>query len=269
MSSATQVWAYRGLVGNLAQRELKSRYKRSVLGWSWSLLNPLSTLLIYALVFGSFLRVIPPVGGNGNLESFALYLFTALVAWNLFNNVMMGSMSALVGVGALLRKVYFPPEVPAVANALAVVMQTVIEASILIVVMAIVGNASWTMVFVPFILAFLLLFSLGLGLVLSVLNVYFRDIGYLTTIILNLLFYATPIIYTFDMVPEKVGPVPARTLITLNPITQFVGAMRDSAYLLVAPSPERLAAIVVSSLVTFFGAWAIFAKTSRSISEEL
>jgi ABC-type polysaccharide/polyol phosphate export permease len=209
------------------------------------------------------------VAGNGDLRSFALYLFAGLVVWNFFNNVTVGSMGSLLGVGSLLRKVYFPPESPAVANALAVVTQTVVEAAILVAVMAVVGNASWTFVFVPWILAFVLLFSLGVGLVLSLLNVYFRDIGYLTTILLNLLFYATPIIYTFDLVPQKIGFLPVRTLITLNPLTQFVGGMRDAVYLLQVPSLERIAAIVVSSLLTFLGGWAIFSRHSRQISEEL
>jgi ABC-type polysaccharide/polyol phosphate export permease len=269
VSSASQIWSYRFLIGNLTQRELKSRYKRSLLGWGWSLINPAATLLIYALVFGSFLRIVPPVAGNGHLQSFALYLFAGLVVWNFFNNVMTGSMGSLLGVGSLLRKVYFPPESPAIANALAVVTQTIVEATILVVVMAVVGNASWTFVFVPWILGFVLLFALGLGLVLSLLNVYFRDIGYLTAILLNLLFYATPIIYTFDLVPQKVGFLPVRTIITLNPLTQFVGGMRDAVYLLQVPSLGRIVGIVVSSLVTFFAGWAIFSRHSRLISEEL
>jgi ABC-type polysaccharide/polyol phosphate export permease len=269
VSTATQVWAYRGLIGNLAQRDLKSRYKRSVLGWAWSLLNPAATLLIYAVVFGSFLRITPPVAGNGELKNFALYLFAALVAWNFFNNIMTGSMSALIGVGALLRKVYFPPEAPAIANAVATVTQTVIETCVMIVAFSIAGNTSWTMVFIPMILAFLMLFALGIGLVLSLLNVYFRDINYLTSILMNLLFYATPIIYTMDLVPEKLGPLPAKTLISMNPLTQFVGAMRDCVYLLQVPSAARLAGIVASSLLTFVGGWAIFSRSSRLISEEL
>jgi ABC-type polysaccharide/polyol phosphate export permease len=269
VSSAAQIWSYRSLIGNLAQRELKSRYKRSLLGWGWSLINPAATLLIYALVFGSFLRITPPVAGNGELRSFALYLFAGLVVWNFFNNVMTGSMGSLLGVGSLLRKVYFPPESPAIANAFAVITQTVVEAAILVVAMAAVGNASWTFVFVPWILVFVLLFSLGVGLILSLLNVYFRDVGYLTTILLNLLFYATPIIYTFDLVPQRVGFLPVRAIITLNPLTQFVGGMRDAVYLLQVPSLGRIVGIIASSLVAFLGGWAVFSRHSREISEEL
>jgi ABC-type polysaccharide/polyol phosphate export permease len=269
MSSATQIWSYRGLIGNLTQRELKTRYKRSVLGWAWSLLNPASTLLIYAVVFGTFMRVTPPVAGNGSLQNFGFYLFAGLVVWNLFNTTMTGSMSALTGLGALLRKVYFPAEAPAVANALAVITQTLIETSILLVAFAIAGNTSWTMLFIPFVLALVLMFALGLGLVLSLFNVYLRDVGYLTTIILNMLFFATPIIYTYEMVPAKVGFVPAQALISLNPMTHYVGAMRDCVYLLEMPSIQKWLGITAVSFVTFFAGWAVFSRGSRQISEEL
>jgi ABC-type polysaccharide/polyol phosphate export permease len=268
MSTATEIWSYRGLIGNLAQRELKSRYKRSLLGWTWSLLNPATTLLIYTVVFGSFLKIEPPESGSG-MRSFGLYLFAGLVIWNFFNNVMTGSMGSLIGIGQLLRKVYFPAEAPAVANAMAVVIQTVIEATILLVAMAIAGNASWTMIFVPLILALVMLFALGIGLVLSLGNVYFRDVNYLTSILLNLLFYATPIIYTYAQVPARVGPIPTRAIINMNPLAHYVSAMRDCVYLLEAPSLEKWAGMIAASAITFFGGWAIFSRYSRQISEEL
>ena len=269
MASGTELWAYRGLIGNLAQRELKVRYKRSVLGWLWSLINPASTLLIYSIVFGEFLRVEPPVAGNGELRSFAIFLFAGLVVWNAFSNIITGAMGSLLGAGPLLRKVYFPAEAPATANTLAVLTQTVIEAVILMAFLVGFGNVSWHALWLPYILGMLTLFALGIGLVLSLLNVYFRDIGYLTTIVLNMLFYVTPIIYTFEIIPEHVGFLPARTIVTLNPLTQFVGATRDAVYLLQTPSGGRLIGLTVVSLVGFFGGWLLFARHARNISEEL
>lgn len=269
MASATELWAYRGLIGNLAQRELKARYKRSVLGWLWSLINPASSLLIYSVVFGEFLRVEPPVAGNGELKSFAIYLFTGLVVWNAFSNIVTGAMGSLLGAGPLLRKVYFPAEAPAAANTLAVLLQTVIEALILVAFLVGLGNMSWHALWLPYILVMLTIFALGIGLVLSLLNVYFRDVGYLTTIVLNMLFYVTPIIYTFEIIPERVGFLPARTIITLNPLTQFVGAARDSMYLLQTPSLGRLVGLTLTSLVAFGGGWTLFARNSSNVSEEL
>ena len=140
MAATTELWTYRGLIGNLAQRELKARYKRSVLGWAWSLINPATTLLVYAIVFGTLLKVQPPVAGNGTLKNFALYLFCGLVIWNFFTAVVNGSMGALVGAGPLLRKVYFPPECPVIANGFVALAQTAIEVGILLFIMVVVGT---------------------------------------------------------------------------------------------------------------------------------
>ena len=117
MPQLTEIWTYRGLVGNFAQRELRGKYKGSALGWFWSLLNPLATLGVYALVFGVFLKFSPPVAGNGELQNFAVYLFTGLVAWNFFHAVVTGSIGALAASGPLLKKIWFPPFAPVIGGA--------------------------------------------------------------------------------------------------------------------------------------------------------
>jgi ABC-2 type transport system permease protein len=269
MAYVTEVWSYRGLIGHLAQRELKSRYKRSVLGWLWSLLNPASTLLIYTAVFGTIMRIVPPVAGNGTLQSFALFLFSALIMWNFFNAVITGSMGSLVGAGGLLKKVYFPPECPVIANVLTVLIQTMLEALILVLALAILSNLSWTILFFPYLLLLLALFSLGIGLVLSIFNIYLRDINYLVSIALSLLFYGTPIIYPFSLLPDNNVPEWMQTIVRLNPLTQFVGASQQIFYLLEVPSFARLGGLTVISVATFVGGWAIFSKTSKDVSEEL
>jgi ABC-type polysaccharide/polyol phosphate export permease len=269
LTSPTHLWSYRGLIANLARRELKSKYKRSLLGWFWSLLNPAMTLLIYTLVFGTFLPVTPPVGGNGRLNSFALFLFAGLVVWNTFNGVVTGAMASLTGAGPLLKKVYFPPACPAIANSLTVLNQAAIEAAILVAIMIAVDNASWTFLLYPVLLLLLVAFALGLGLVLSVGNVYFRDVGYLVGVALQMLFYTTPIIYPLSIVPARVGPVPAAEIIRWNPLTQFVEASRSLFYLLEIPSSSTMIYLVVVSVGSLvIGMW-IFERTSYNITEEL
>ncbi len=264
------LWRYRGLVGTLTERELKLRYKRSVLGWLWSLINPAALLVIYMLVFGIVLRVVPPVAGNGELQSFALYLFIGLVIWNFFNATVTGSMHWLMQSGPLLQKVYFPPEAPVVAGALSVMVQALTETVILLAILAVVGNISYTAIFFPLVLAFLFLFALGLGLVAALLNVYFRDVAQIVPIGLTLLFYATPIVYTLDLVPEEIwGGVPAQDLFVLNPLTQFVTVSRDLLYDLRIPSLGRILAIVLMSLSTLAFGWWIFQRRAHLLSEEL
>jgi ABC-type polysaccharide/polyol phosphate export permease len=268
MALTTDLWNYRGLIGNLAQRELKARYKRSVLGWAWSLINPATTLLVYALVFGTFLKVQPPVAGNGHLKVFALYLFAGLVVWNLWLGVVNGAMAGLIGAGPMLRKVYFPAECPVFASALVAFTQTAIETSVLLVTMAAFRNVSWTFVFVPLILAMLMLFSTGIGLIVSLVNVYYRDVQYLVAVGLNVLFYCTPIVYTLALV-ENNAPAPVATFVRLNPLTQFVGAMRNAVYDLQAPSAARLGGLFVVSVVSALIGWTTFRRFAPRVSEEL
>jgi ABC-2 type transport system permease protein len=268
MALATDIWQYRGLIGNLAQRELKARYKRSLLGWAWSLINPAMTLLTYALVFGTFLKVQPPVAGNGHLKNFALYLFAGLVVWNFWLAVINGAMSGLIGAGPMLRKVYFPAECPVIASGLVALTQTLVETAVLLTIMAAFGNVSWTFLFVPVLLALLILFSVGVALVLSLVNVYYRDVQYLVAVGLNVLFYCTPIVYTLDLV-ENNAPAPVSLFVRANPLTQFVTAMRNSVYDLKAPSAARLGFLFVVSVASALCGWVIFRRFSARVSEEL
>jgi ABC-type polysaccharide/polyol phosphate export permease len=269
VKSLIELWSYRNLIFNLAQRELRARYKKSVLGWLWSLINPLSMLAIYSLVFGVFLGGTAPTAGNGHTEVFALYLFCGLYVWNLFNNIVMGSISALQSSGTLLNKVYFPPACPALANALTVVLQAFIEGGILAVIMIAIGNASFTFLLFPFLIVFVTIFALGIGLVFSVYNAYYRDVGYLVAIAMNLLFYATPIVYPLSVVPERLAGIPMREIISLNPIAQFVQWSRDLFYLLEIPSPASMGGVISVSILTFFVGWLIFVRKARNITEEL
>jgi ABC-2 type transport system permease protein len=266
--AASELWRYRGLIGNFARRELKARYKGSVLGWSWSLLNPLATLGVYALIFGFFLRFPPPVAGNGK-ANFAISLFTALVVWNLFFAVTTGSMAALIGAGPLLRKIYFPPFAPVTSNAVTVLAQTGIELGLLLVVYLLWGNLGWTVVFVPPLLALLVLFSLGIGLALAMLNARFRDMAYIVQVALSLLFYAAPIIYPIELVRRQYDAHPWARLYEWNPVTQFVEGFRSALYTLEAPSAGRLLYLTVVSLAALAGGWAYFQRGAADVGEEL
>jgi len=270
VTAITEIWTYRTLIGNLAQRELKSRYKKSALGWAWSLINPAATLAIYTIVFGTFLKQTPPVAGNGKFSSFGLYLFAALIMWNFFNGTVTGAIGALQGAGPLLKKVYFPPECAAIANTLTVLTQTALETAIMVAIMVIVGNASWTFLLFPFVVVLLVLFSLGLGLMVSIWNVYFRDVGYLVGIAMNLLFYATPIIYSLQTVQDsgKHGPQIAN-LLRLNPMTQFTLMSRDLFYTHTLPSGWSVIGTTVASVAMFVVGYTIFVRKALNVSEEL
>lgn len=267
--SVRAVWRYRGLIGNFANREIKGKYKGSLLGSTWSLLNPLATLAIYSLVFGFIIRFPTPVAGNGQLTNFTIYLFTALVVWNFFQSVTASGMGALVMAGPLLRKIYFPPFAPVLGSAGAVLNQTAIEFALLFVVYVVVGNISWTFLLAPVLLALLAAFSLGIGLFLAIANARFRDVSYIVTVLLSLLFYLSPIIYPISLVTDLYDEYPWLQLYEFNPVTAFIEAFRSVLWHLEFPGWGRLAYLAALSLLVLAAGWTFFQRKSVDVSEEL
>jgi ABC-type polysaccharide/polyol phosphate export permease len=267
--SVRAVWRYRGLIGNFANREIKGKYKGSLLGSTWSLLNPLATLAIYSLVFGFIIRFPTPVAGNGSLTNFTIYLFTALVVWNFFQSVTTSGMGALVTAGPLLRKIYFPPFAPVLGSAGAVLNQTGIEFGLLFVVYVAVSNISWTFLLAPVLLALLAAFSLGIGLFLAIANARYRDVSYIATVLLSLLFYLSPIIYPISLVTDLYDEYPWLRLYEYNPVTAFIEAFRSVLWHLEFPGWSRLAYLAVLSVLILAAGWSFFQRKSRDVSEEL
>ena len=185
---------------NLTLRELRGRYKQSVLGWTWSLLNPLATVAIYSLVFRYFLKIDPPTGHPSGLHSFALFLLCALVPWNLFQNGLNMGLGSLVGNGNLIKKVYFPRELLVVSGTASLVVTMLIEMGVLCAILLIVGNMvlPWIPV-VILLIAIEAVFVFGCALVLSVCNVYFRDVQYLIAIAA-----AGALLHRADRLPDPV-----------------------------------------------------------------
>ena len=212
-----------------------------------------------------FLSVEAPVAGNGTSKIFALYLFCALVVWNSFASGINIAMQSFLAAGGLLTRTYFPPEVPVVAGSLTVLTQTAVESIILIGFMVVIGNLGWTTLLLIPILGLLTLFALGIGLLVSLLNVRYRDVAYLTAVGLQVLFYATPIVYREDIVDKHPA---AATMLKFNPMTHFVGATRHSVYLLQSPTLLNWAVMVGSAAFMLAVGWWVFAvKAPRYIEE--
>lgn len=264
MSTPAQVWSYRTLIANLAQRDLKARYKRSFLGWLWSLINPATTLAIYTVVFGIFLGATAPVAGNGDLQNFALYLFCGLVVWNFFSGTVNISIQSFASAGGLLTRTYFPPECPMLAGLATVALQAAIEVGILISIMAVVGNISWTALVVLPVFFLLGCLSFGVGLVLGLANIRYRDVNYLVGIGLQVLFYLTPIVYALDNIPATFQKV-----IRCNPLTAYVNAIRVGVYDLRLPTATNWIVMGVSALLSLVVGWAVFSRYAPRVIEEL
>jgi lipopolysaccharide transport system permease protein len=274
VSTLSELVAARELLTNLTLRDLRGRYRRSALGWLWSLVNPLATMVIFSVVFRLFLRIPPEVGTPSRLENFPLFLLTGLLFWNFFSVGVSSSMSLLLANANLVKKVYFPREVIVLAGVSSALVTLLIEVGVLTVALLLVGNfvVPWLPVVVFFALV-LAAFTTGVALVLSVVNVYFRDVEYLTSIVLQLLFYCAPIVYPLALVPERAvlfgSEVPVRSIYLLNPLVRFVEIFRDCLYHLRLPGlRESVYVVVVSGLILAVGL-AVFARMQTRLAEEL
>lgn len=256
------------LIYHFAERESKSRYKRSLLGWFWSFLNPLVTVAVYWFIFGAVYRAVPPGTANGNAENFGLYLFTGLIIWTLFTGLVDGSMEWLSSVSDLRKKIYFPTETALLGGAASNLLQTALEVAVLVVIMATLSNIGWTLVFLPVAMALALGFGLGLGFIVSVLNTRYRDVKYLVGILLNVAFFAVPIVYTPELLEIEEIPEIVRLAVEWNPVALFIEISRDATYFLQVPLWNRFLVALAWSLVTFTSGWIFFRRRSMSISEE-
>jgi ABC-2 type transport system permease protein len=259
----------RELLWNLTLRELRGKYKRSMLGWAWSMLNPLATMGIYTFVFGVVLGAKPPPGVPSGLRTYGFYLLAALLPFNFFNAVTSTSMGALVGNAGLVKKVWFPREVLIFASATSWLVSLGIELGVFAVALLIVGNMVLPWLPIVIVLMVLLaLFATGLALILSAVNVYFRDTGHLWGILSQIWFFATPIVYPANLVEARVsGPV--LRLYEANPMAVFARAFRAALYDLRWPTASQfgyLTGVAVASMA--FGLW-VFARLSPRFAEEL
>src|SRR3954452_3106610 len=235
MTSLAEYASTRELFTNLTLRELRSKYKRSVLGWAWSLLNPLATMLIFTLVFKYFMKIQAPAGRPSGMNICALYLLVALLPWTYVNAGVFGSIGTLVGNSNLIKKTYFPRELLVAAQVGACLVSFLIEMSILLLALQLFGNFWLPYLPVALVLTvFLSVFITGLGLIFSVFNVYFRDVQHLMGIVFQVWFYLTPIVYPVQLVPIKARfghwLLPVMKLYRLNPLVGFVEAFRRCLY---------------------------------------
>lgn len=274
MTTAADYLASRELFNNLTLRELRGKYKRSALGWAWSLLNPLATMVIFTIVFRLFLRIEAPQSETSGLKNFALYLTCALLPWNYLTNGVNGSIATLLGNANLIKKTYFPRELLIAAQVASFFVSLLLEMAILVVAFLVFGNMvlPWLpLVFLLFVV--LSLFVTGLGLIFAVANVYFRDVQHFVGIIFQVWFYLSPIVYPLNLVPER-GVIfgidlPIRRIYQLNPMARFVETFRDLLYDLQPPSLTVVVYLVVVSVVTFFGGLVVFRRAEGRLAEEL
>jgi ABC-type polysaccharide/polyol phosphate export permease len=258
--------AHRNLLYLLSLRELRTRYKKSVLGWAWSLLNPLTQMAIFSVIFLYIFKATPPVGDPSGLKTFPLYFLCGMLPFNFFSISVGVSMGAVQGGAGLIKKVQFPHEHLVFSVVVAQFVTLMIELGVLTVALLIVGNMVLPWLPVMFLLMVLMaVFTSGVSLTLSAANVFYHDVNYLWGIFSQVLFYMTPVIWN----PATVGVPWLEKLANYNPTGSFIIASHNIMYDLRMPGIGRWLYMIVFAFGTFlFGSW-VFNKLSPKFAEEM
>jgi len=228
-SRVKTIWEYRELLLNLSKRELKVRYKDSLLGFFWSLLNPLLYLAIFSVVFGIIIR-------SADIKLFAIFLLTALLPYNLFSVGLTGATTSITGNGPLVQKVWFPREILPIASIASNLVTFFLQMIILVIALIVFRlTPEWSMMWmlVPALIITLML-GTGLGLILSAVNVYFRDVQHFLELGLLVLFWFTPIVYPYSFFANNADLTGLTFLgdraAMLNPLTPIVTIFKRVLY---------------------------------------
>ncbi len=259
--------AHRNLLYLLSLKELRTRYKKSILGWTWSLLNPISQMVIFSIIFLKVFTQTPAIGDPSGLQNFPLYFLCGLLPFNFFSISVGVSMGNVQGGAGLIKKVQFPHEHLVFSVVIAQFVTVLIEFFVLSVALLIAGNM--VLPWLPVLLVILLLlamFTTGVALALAAANVFFHDVNYLWGIVAQLLFYATPIIYdpSNPQIPEAI-----RLAATYGPTASFITAARHVMYDLAMPSVLSFLTMTVYALTAFVFGTVVFGRLSPRFAEEM
>lgn len=275
------IWRYRELLVGLVRKELKVKYKNSVLGFMWSMLNPALYLVVFYVLFT---YVLP----NG-MPYFAIYLLSGLLVWNLFSSAVPAATGAIVGNAGLVKKVAFPREILALASVGASLVHFFLQCVVLLGALGVfryTPSPTYLLLVLPALLV-LLLFAGALGVLLSAVNVYLRDTAHLLELALLAWFWSTPIVYPFRQVSDRLDAHGLTWLYLLNPITNIVLVFQRAIYNAVEPIGKdgnpipvlpdagigwyagNLAILGALSALLFLVALNVFSRLEGNFAEEL
>ena len=245
---------YRDLIAILTSNNMTTRYKRSVLGVAWTLLEPLGMMLVMTVVFSTIM--------SRNVPSFPTFLFSGMTVWTFFSQATNKSMIDLVGSWRILQKVYVPNTAFVIAGVLSALVNMVLSIGIMFFVMLVTQHPfSWALLFLPISMILAGMFTLGVALILTAISIFFNDIKSIYTIVLKFTFYLSGIFYTMDKFSE-----PFRTILTWNPTHILIILFRDPVYYGRIPSvPVLVYFSVLASVILMIGLH-VFTKIGDQIA---
>lgn len=245
-----QAYNYRYLISQLLRRDIVTRYKRSFLGIGWTMLNPLGTMIVLSIAFSQVFKM---------TEGYPAYVLSGLMAWNFFSQTTYASMVNLVWGGGLLKRIYMPHTSFALAAIGTGVVNTLLTIIPMLIVMLIINvPVRISVLFLPIPLLLLALFSLGFGLILSTLAVYFPDVAEMYQIVLTAWMYLTPIIYPEEILPNNIHFI----ISTFNPMYSLVKLFRIPIYYGRLPTTEEFIFPALIAIIFFVVGWFFFSLRS-------
>lgn len=258
-----KVLLQRHLIKNFVLRDLRSRYVGSFMGIFWAVIHPLVLLVSYTFVFSVILHVRP--WRSAGIANFPVFLFSGILPWLLFQETVARSSTVILENANIIKKTLFPSEILPITVFLASLVNHAVGLAILVLVLALgFSKLSWLLLLLPLYLIPLMLFSLGLGWIVSCLNVFVRDTTQVLSVLLTFWFWFTPIFYSAEMVPEKL-----QLLMRLNPMTHVVNGYRDSLLAIRSPDWSSVVSLLAVSGVVFVLGGFFFRNTKREFADVL
>jgi len=252
-----EIYNYRQMLESLVLTDLRTRYKGSFLGFFWTLLNPLLMLLVYSIVFKFIVRI--------DMENYTAYLFIGLISWSLFSQAITSGAGAIVRNAGLVKKIYFPKEILPLSIVLGGVVNYLFSLLILFPILFIHKiNLGWPLLMLPLILLIHMMFTLAMTLLISSLNVYFRDLEHIMSVVIMAWFYLTPIVFTSSMIPEKIA-----FIFNLNPLKVIIESFHKVFFFNEFPDFISLGIVMLLSVLLLKFSFSVFDKLSRNFAEEI
>ncbi len=257
MNFFKELYHYRELLKTNVKKDIRGKYKGSFLGILWSFINPLLQVLVYALVFPYIMKV--------ETENYLIFLICGIIPWTWFITSISQGTTSITNNANLIKKVYFPREILPISVVTSGLVNFLISCIIILIFVLLGGlTISWHLIFLPLIIIVQYIFTLALIFVLSAFNVYVKDVEYIVAFIINMLFYATPILYTTEMFS---GPI--LWLFRLNPLAHLINAYRDVFYVHHIPNLINLSILLGVSILLVVICYIIFKKLEKRFAEEV
>ncbi|MDD1684065.1 MAG: ABC transporter permease [Methanoregula sp.] len=252
-----ELYDYRNLIWVLAWVDFKQRYKNSILGYFWSLLEPLLMLGILYIVFSNLMRI--------QVEHYPLFLLQGIIMWSFFNRSTTTNLTTIVSKPQLVKKVYFPRDILVISGCITVLLMSIFESIVFLAFLLFFRiPLSLNILYLPVIIFLFFIIALGTSLVLAALNVYYRDIQYIWAVVLQIGFFATPVIYPLSVFPSNLLKI-----LSYNPLAQVIFLARDVTLYAKVPNLASFLFVIFIAGVTLAIGYAIFMRLEPRFAEEL